>query len=511
MQTHFVRFGLGLLVGMTLVALLLDRIPLGVPGEWTWARHALNWQTFLGGIVVATAGAGYLAFVWLGLRRVDRCSLVERWCWLAGLVGAAFAWMGMAVSSTGDLGHGRVPWVLYYPRTSGYFFQARYEADSAGSFLAGYEELLSEQDYLHIGTHPPGLTLGYLGLLRFCESLPWLTDALLATQPDDVAESIALIRRPSDPTGALLRPADAACLWLAGLLTQLAAALACLGIYGLTARHFGRGASWTTASLWPLVPAVIVFFPKSDVLYPLVAVIAAWLWMTACDRSSILRAVLAGVVLWSGMMLSLAFLSIAALIGVMTLWEAWTRRSHPAETSSWLSFRNAAAAVAGFLVPCLTLAAACDINLWNVWGWNFSNHALFYEHNSRTRWAWLLVNPAEFAMAVGLPLSLIAVLAALRQFRGAPDRSASAAVALAVVWGLLWVSGKNMGEAARLWILLMPWVLMSASCLFEEPREPTSLSGPRLSLPALFGSQLVVVIVTVLTVDGFHFSDLIAG
>jgi methylthioxylose transferase len=73
------------------------------------------------------------------------------------------------------------------------------------------------------------------------------------------------------------------------------------------------------------------------------------------------------------------------------------------------------------------------------------------------------------------------------------------------------VSGKNMGEAARLWILLMPWVLMSASCLFEEPREPTSLSGPRLSLPALFGSQLVVVIVTVLTVDGFHFSDLIAG
>ena len=31
-----------------------------------------------------------------------------------------------------------------------------------------------------------------------------------------------------------------------------------------------------------------------------------------------------------------------------------------------------------------------------------------------------------------------------------------------LAWCLLWLTGKNMGEAARLWIFLMPWIIWSA-------------------------------------------------
>src|SRR5690606_13753586 len=136
----------------------------------------------------------------------------------------------------------------------------------------GYEDLLAEGDYLHIGTHPPGLTLGYYGLLKLCESYPALAAAALWTQPVSVGDSVATIRESPLAGGPPLSASDEACLWLALLITQLAADGTVLGIYGLAVRHVDRRAAWLTACLWPLVPAVAVFLPKSDVLYAFPAV-----------------------------------------------------------------------------------------------------------------------------------------------------------------------------------------------------------------------------------------------
>jgi methylthioxylose transferase len=512
MQRLILGCVLALAVAGTAVVLMSDRIPLGVAGEWTWDRIAWGPEATLGALVAMLGGAVYIGFCLLGSWRIAAAARGERMFWLLALVGTSFAWFWLAVDAARPPhGYARVPWVLYYPRSSGYFWQARYEVDEASSFLAGYEDLLAEGDYLHIGTHPPGLTLGYYALLKLCHAQPALTAAVLSTQPASAGESVDTIRQSPLRGVPPLTSSEEACLWLALLLTQLAAAAAVLGIYGLAVRHVDRRTAWMTACLWPLVPAVVVFLPKSDVLYAFPAVGAAWLWMSACDRGSILRATLCGLMLWLGMFLSLAFLTVMALIGMMSVWEAFTR---PAEARNrpFLQWHLIMGVFAGFAIPTLALWSFADINLLHVWQQNLINHAQFYEHNARTYTDWLLVNPIELVMAVGLPVALTAVLGIWRILRaGVLTPRSAPAVAFAVVWGLLWLSGKNMGEAARLWILIMPWVVLMAAPALAPVAEPADTSGGRSRRCGvwLLIAQCLVLIVTVLRVDGFHFAQLL--
>src|SRR5262249_50371344 len=124
-------------------------------------------------------------------------------------------------------------------------------------------------------------------------------------------------------------------------------------------------------------------------------------------------------------------------------------------------------AAAGFALPTLAAWIAFGLNLPAVWWLNLQNHAGFYSHFSRTWWKWLLVNPIEFAFAAGGPrggsAARVAVLQVPVHGRAAPQHVWAGLATL----GLLWLSGKNMGEAARLWIFLMPGLAWFSAPLFE--------------------------------------------
>src|SRR5262249_39752570 len=142
---------------------------------------------------------------------------------------------------------------------------------------------------------------------------PRLADVVVASEPDSVRKAFDELRhtalRPPSPLGH----EHEAVLWLAGLLLQAGVALAVIPLFGLMRRGFSRRASWLAAAFWPTVPALAVFIPKSDCLYPLVAVGFLWLWMKAIDRQSMVLAAAAGFVFWVAMLLSLAFLPVACM------------------------------------------------------------------------------------------------------------------------------------------------------------------------------------------------------
>ena len=80
-----------LLAGLWMV--LRDRsVPLGVPGEWTWARLRADQSgpEVINLAMAALAAVGYAGFVALGMRSLTRRSgrTVEA-AWAAGLVGAS--------------------------------------------------------------------------------------------------------------------------------------------------------------------------------------------------------------------------------------------------------------------------------------------------------------------------------------------------------------------------------------------------------------------------------------
>lgn len=490
-------------IGVALTWWLLwgTSLPLGIPGEWTWNRLNLEPDVPWNLLLAIPFAAGYGALVWRGWRRLDRAGRLEAALLLVGLGFAGFAWLwGIQESGPTAQRLSKGPFVLFYPQSSGYFYKVRYEAVDTRSFLAGYEQLMAEGDVLHVGTHPPGLFLLFFGLKNVCEASPSLTDALLAAQPESVRladESVVENSAASHPPRTVDR-SDLAALWLAVLLAQGLAVLTVWPLYGLLRRTESRSIAYVLAACWPLVPAVAIFLPKSDVAYAGLAVFWMWSWLTAIDRGAWSRAVLAGVLAWLGMLCSLAFLPVflaGAVIAAVELGSV----SDPGERRSRLYRLAGLGLVTGavFLVLTALLWFLADVNLLHVWMMNYRNHAGFYGQFPRSYPGWLLLNPLELSIAVGVP---VAVLGAAGSCYGWGDKGKTRAVTSGVVgvWLLLWLTGKNSGEAARLWTFLMPWCLWLAGPALRRASVAWFVAG-------WVGLQFVAQVVTVLRVGGFHF------
>ena len=189
-------------------------------------------------------------------------------------------------------------------------------------------------------------------------------------------------------------------------------------------------------------------------------------------------------------------------------------REHGANFIFGKTFRHDALAgivcLATIVACCVAWNVSTDCNIFNVWRLNLTNHAGFYEQFQRTWYKWLLVNPVELMLAVGLPVFVLAMLGARQAFCDFRNRADSSSternlpaflLATTLVLMALWLSGKNQGEAARLWCFLTPWIVVSGGRLLLMNRvEP----NPKL-WRALLVLQIAASIATVSFVSGFSF------
>jgi methylthioxylose transferase len=528
-----VKIWLAIVLGSiaSMSVLWMTSIPLGIPGEWTWERAPIEPDTgwnLCGGVVAAGL---LIAFVMQGRHRFERLGLnprhtLEIASWLAGLVIVNFAWIWI-VQELGPVQNrlGKAALVLYYPSSSGYYSRARFDEPQSSRLLAGYENLMREGDVLHTGTHPPGLILLFQWLIPLCDTPSPLTTMLDLTQPASFREGCDVIATNSirGKIRSLLLPTDRRVLWLATLLDMVSASLTVIPLFGLLSRHTTRANAWVSAALWSAVPAVTVFVPKSDAAFPFMATTLMWLWLTAWDRRSLLLALLAGLATWCGLMCSLAFLPIVLAAGIFTLGTCLLLRyflraikptlNESLVLESAIGFKRGlciVAAAAGIAIPTWLLWFFLNVNMLNVWLWNYRNHGQFYAQYPRTYWKWLLVNPLELSFAAGWPLMLLAIIACVNAFRaGVTQESMKVQKCIGVilvVWGLLWITGKNSGEAARLWILFLPWLVWIASFQLESMEKALSTTAMRRRQTILLLSvQLLVCLLTVIRVSGFHF------
>ncbi len=489
--------------------LYLTRIPLGIPGEWTWNRIPLDAdalrESAFGWLPVLVVASLAIAYVSAIQSRIDRYGCGSTAAALAGLAAFSLAWLG-TVQQLPPSPHPQVKgWVLYYPHMSGYFHLARYEMTDAAEFLRTYEERMAEGDVGHVGTHPPGLFLLHRGLWNLCREHPVLTRMLNATLPDVLEQSFDELAGTLRSSGIALTSADRASLWLAILLTHVVAALTCVPIFYLVRRDTGPAAAWVAASLWCFVPALAVFLPKSDVLYPCLGMLFLLCWSRACRAGGAgrLSAVLAGAIFWFGCWLSLAMIPCGLAAGFFSLYE-W-RFSENRREALRRGLAAAGLAVGAFCILCGLVWVLFDLNLFRVWLWNYSNHSRFYapENFPRTGWLWLLENSLETLFAVGAPLCVLGVWGFGRALRRR-DSLKSLVLGCATAWALIWLSGKNSGEAARLWLVFFPWVCLSAAACFDRPSQAESEPGREEPSRAWLVLQALVAALTVWRVTGFH-------
>lgn len=502
---------LGGLLG-TAVLVGVPHIPLGAPGEWQWPRHALPdslpqcldrliGPVFACGILLLTSLAGHRL---LTRARPGRQLLLAGLLLICSLVGSA-AIRTAAPAPFRDL---RELWVLYDPSSSGYFFEAAFHVSSASELLSGYEARMEQGDVLHEGTHPPGLYLLSHGALRLTEASPTLA-ALVRSTVSDASERGFRELETAASMAPRLNDSQLAALAMLVNLTRLLQCLTPVFVFGLSLLLVSPIQAWRAGCLTITIPALQVFFPKSDVAFG--ATSALFLWLSIAGLFSpgrarqLITSAIAAVTLFAGLLLSLAhlpalmvYLLCAALL--LTLPERRPRRDV-------LLCLAAFSATLMVCIVCWSLLTDCPIL--RIWQWNLSNHAGFYDQYPRTAWKWLLVNPVELVIATGAPLGVLAAISGARCLRQAVQavRSGGADAAPLIVAGsamvltvmALWVSGRNSGEAARLWCFLMPWlaVLAAAESEFGEP------DSGALSWKWLLGCQALCTVLVVGRVSGF--------
>lgn len=488
--------------------LLTPWLPLGVTGEWVWPRHALPvsvFETLDRLIWPLLCGTAIVAYCAGSMRRIETVGTVRRCLLVLGLAGLSFLWLN-AVRQAAPSPHRelRPIWILYDKYASGYFYNATFEVTSTRHMLIDYEARMAEGDVLHEGTHPPGLLLLNRSLLKLTEQIPAVVELSELLQN---AESVQMFRE-IEMTGQLARPlskSELAALHLSSLLSTVFVAMAVIPVFGLVRRLTDSRVAWRAASLMITVPTIGVFVPRSDVLYACSGMLLAWVvtsaFLTEKRSRRWLLGFFSGLTLWCCLLVSLAHLPVlvmlAIFVGGFAILDLRKRMLPILETTT--------VAALSFFATCAVWQHWTQCNLLHVWQLNLTNHAAFYSQSPRSWLAWFVVNPIELAMAVGLPMAIISVVCLYRWFKDTQpshdkwlNNGRLFSVACVLTWTLLWLSGKNMGEAARLWCFVTPWfAIIAAQTRGSESRETNK------DWLWLLIAQLTVSTVTVGRVSGF--------
>jgi hypothetical protein len=380
--------------------------------------------------------------------------------------------------------------VNYFGASTGYYQVAKTQAMAdPWKFLAEYPVWIQSQDSLHIGTHPPGLITFQCLLIRTMEQSPRLADVLVRFMPFSTAEGFRELEKMDRKT---IPRADRAALYAASLLTLLACAGTVVPLYVLSRSALPSGAAWAAAALWPLVPAANLFQPDADAGYPFLSTtalaLAAWAGRCASGgrglAGAMTLAIACGVALAVGTLFTLAFLPLGLIVALLIAFTPNTSHGRRA----WVILGVGG----GFLFVIALGWAMTGANPLTVWSWNLKNHARFYLEYPRTYIAWVILNPIELAVALGLPAAVLCALG-MSELHSAP-RAAWATVAVLL---LLNVIGRNLGEVARLWLLFLPPILTAAGTGLDRlAGGPWSLgaSAALLGLQTLALQTLVQVV-----------------
>ncbi|MFO0945982.1 MAG: hypothetical protein U1D30_08555 [Planctomycetota bacterium] len=487
-QRHFYWLPLAAAAGT--LALLASDLPLGILGEWVWNRSPRlpaigRW------FLPAVAGFVYIGFVLWGRRRVAAGGMGAVALLLPLLLVAAFL-LHAAILDLPDIGWGveRWPATLYFPATSGYFTVAR-TIDDGRAFLAHYETWIQHQDNFHIGTHPPGLIVIFHSIQRFFEQHPRQASSLVSYLPERFMDGLV----QSAGTKGISIP-EQATLAVVAILTWVTYLWTILPIYANARLGASRENAWLAAAAWPLVPAGPLFLPVSDCLFPFVSASLVWLMLQSpASRLSLLE-FLAGSLLVLGLFVSLAFLAILPIAIGSRLLHGWRARGTP-----WRGLIGVIWFAAGTVSALIWFYWWFDVNLIAVWRENLAKHAGFYDRMPRTYFPWIGLNLVEFAISTG-PIWFVAAFLPflLRPWFTIP---ASRLGALQCGWWmtmiLLDLSGRNLSETARLWILLTPFACTGLGWYLEE--APGTSKNGDWALGFWLIAELAVVLALVAGVE----------
>lgn len=332
------------------------------------------------------------------------------WLLLGVLTAASFAMQALGILAD-PRGFELVHRIVVSPATS--YFSDAINIRSLSEWLRHFHEIPL---HFHSQTHPPGPILYYL----------------------------AFVKLFGPETGATVGG------WFVGLLASMGVP-AMYAFAGLWTRE--TRARLTAAAFYALVPAVMLFFPEFDQVYPIVAMLLMLFWAKALDGASVSFAVGAGAILFVATFFAYNLLCLSSFLLYYAMYRIW-------RGSAWSGVVRSSAIAGG------TVAAVYGV-LWVAAGFNaiggLQRSLAFQERYSvvlhRAYAPFVFLDMYDYFLGAGMIAFPILIFYLRRQWDPQRRDFALTLIGLATVLTID-LSGLLRGETARVWLFAQPLLVV---------------------------------------------------
>ncbi len=438
-----------LIPSLLLIAILaFDLLPiLRGNDEWRWPLRGLESPARLIVPIVTLGLYVFLCALWLkNFERGETSRRYERWFLLFVTLAAPLLQLSLAFAVS------RLPLLEFFGPTvsihnSGYFTTA-VAAPDLNQLLANFPAQMPQLP-IHAQSHPPG-----------AEIVQWLVwQALRAAPP--LADSIALPLRTLQCHNPGLMALDNAQIASAtiGMLLPLLGSLAVWPLFAFARRVSNSRVAAITVMVFPVLPLFAMWMSQWDQIYPLLLFVGLYLAHTGLEKRSWWRIFAAGVPLSIASFFSVGNAVLMVIVGLYGLTWLWFQRASLRPSIS-LSLRLALVFALGCASIWLLYWLLYSVNPLSVISIG-SRLAFESTTGNRSYGVWLLGNPIDFAVFLGLPIVIVLLYNLIKRI---PFPKSLLPIALATFGTLLllWLSGIVRGEVGRLWIYFGPLVMLIA-------------------------------------------------
>ena len=482
------------LVAALAVWLVVLQRPLGWVNEWVVpvVGRAYPLSFLLAPALTLIGFGGLIVYLWRSMRKekIAGHRRALEWTIVLGLVVGAWS-LQVALWSVAPGSVSLLAAVQLSDVSTGYLGEA-WTIDDVSEYLREYAHDMPRKPE-HVATHPPGAVLFFHAVRELGATFPGLRRTALIASSTAVGMSIDELGGEVSryPFSRWLGSEGVATAILASWLLGACGALMPAVIFATLRRSAGSERALVTATMLALAPSMLFYFQTLDQLIGLASVLMAAA-LAATQRHWAWSAV-AGLIAAAALFVSLGALALVALGGAFLLLRG-IRQAGQAGDASWSDTRSA-------LLPLLVFGAGLAMGLGAWYGIGVDAIQVFSEglgaHSVtglaavRKYWIWVWLNFVEFAVFMGLPLTVLVVTAVpgvIRTLRTISSRALPAylgGAALLTIM-LLDLSGGVKGETGRLWLFFIPWLAAAVGPqLMDEAGTRWRLFATTLGITAL--------------------------
>jgi len=457
-----------------LILVILNIFPLGIKSEWAWKYSSTKnfdgiWFPLLLSCIFFLLCYKLIAYKKLaGLKPSVEFSSILGICFLSYI-------FNMAICNLSPAGFYNLILTIISPWATSYFNVA-VEIRDISYWLSNFHDFI-EYTPLHARVHPPGNILFFWWIIHIFNSLPCLTDSLLNMVKSTTLNPLPVFSIIGNTFYHSFSNAEKAASVFMSLFLPFLKCIAIIPMYYLGKLIYDKKTSLIAVCFYAVIPALNLFTPGMDQVYTLISVLSFFLFCISLKNNKLWSSCLSGIVLSTGIMLSFCFLVILGMIICYGLIWLYMNKS------AWLyTTKVFLVLIAGFLIFPLLFYFSYDFNIIkfflsiNVFSENARLDIVGGEVAHRTYWKWLLYNPIDFFMFIGIPISMLSFKGIYNAIKSRKTKGIDAfPVSFFIILLLLLVSGINRSEVARLWMFLMPFPVLIAASQISQMKEKTGL------------------------------------